>query len=737
MYLGICRLIFIVGILGQSVLAINLIPMSEQRLSLVHHALFEAYIPFSDQEMDTTTTHLLNYAKAVSFQKIKLYPNISAALFLLDNLHLLHSRTILKLYYNVIAKDKNESHLVSRQSLKPVRDFIFGLNGRKFNLSIVDLNKKERLEFLAILNRSELNVLRQIGLYIRMFYNQALYEGRLSEKISGHLEQGNAKSDIMPTLPKFKTHLKYREDDHRIVGKLDAIIVGSGPSGSVAAHELQQKGLRVLVVEAGPLVIPGAFDTTSDTRFMEGQAPRIVEDGSVVLLNGEAVGGGTVVNLNMAFAPTMPIVRHRFHLWHEKKLIPDDLWTDHEIDQAYSWVESKFKPRTVEWNEVNHNNVALMGGAYNLSIPYKRYVLNTYKPGQSPYRLSGKKTSFDQLLKPAMMSEHNPASLLTDCRVSEVLMRHGKAYGIECVYQPNVFGVGILHDLYGFHMKPGTKITIEAKNIILAAGNLGTSTILLKSHIHNQNIGRGFVVHPLLPLMGKFSEHINADEGEPSTIFVDHFMPTDENRDMPGYLFEVGLGKMSLWSLLVPGLPKQVQENIKTIGHSAGFAVLLSDSVSEKNRVELDCHGKPKVYYHVSDNDRIRMIDGIKRGINMLFAAGAKEVSFSSFEKPLFQNSLLVSNTLKPDMDIDKVMQDFKLTPNQNMLFGGHMMGGNKLGVNPKTSVVNGNYQVWNTQGLYVIDSSIFPESMGANPMQTIYTTAKIFTERFLRNQEH
>lgn len=737
MYLGICRIIFLVAMMGQIASAASLIPMSEQRLNLVHHALFDAFIPFSDNEMDTTVTHLLKYARAVSFSKIQLYPNIRAALFLLDNLHFLHSRTVLKLYYNVIAKDKNESHLVTKQSLKPVRDFIFGLNERKFNLSIVDLSKKERLEFLAILNQSELNVLRQIGLYIRMFYNQSLYEGGLSEKISGHADHGTIKADIVPTLPKFKTHLAYDKEDSRIVGKLDAIIVGSGPSGSVAAYELQRKGLKVLVVEAGPLVIPGAFDTTSDAKFMEGQAPRIVEDGSVVLLNGEAVGGGTVVNLNMAFAPTMPIVRHRFHLWHEKKLIPDDIWTDEEIDRAYAWVEALFKPRTVAWNEINHNNVALMAGAYNLGIPYKRYVLNTYKPQESPYSVSGKKTSFDQLLKPAMTSDKNPASLLTDCRVSEVLIHHGQAYGIECIYQPNVYGLGILHDLYGFNIQPGTKITIEANNIILAAGNLGTSTILLKSHINNQNIGRGFVVHPMLPLMGKFSERINADEGEPSTIFVDHFMPTDDNKDMPGYLFEVGLGKMSLWSLLVPGLPKQIQANLKTIGHSAGFAVLLSDSVHEKNRVELDCHGKPKVHYHVSEDDRVRMTDGIKQGIKMLFAAGAKEVSFSSFEKPLFQNSLLTSNTLTPEMDIEEVMKDFKLTPNQTMLFGGHMMGGNKLGVSPKTSVVNSNYQVWNTKSLYVIDSSIFPESMGANPMQTIYTTAKIFADRFLRNQAH
>jgi choline dehydrogenase-like flavoprotein len=33
---------------------------------------------------------------------------------------------------------------------------------------------------------------------------------------------------------------------------------------------------------------------------------------------------------------------------------------------------------------------------------------------------------------------------------------------------------------------------------------------------------------------------------------------------------------------------------------------------------------------------------------------------------------------------------------------------------------------------LYVMDSSIFPTSVGANPMQSIYTFAKIFSDRLI-----
>ncbi len=37
---------------------------------------------------------------------------------------------------------------------------------------------------------------------------------------------------------------------------------------------------------------------------------------------------------------------------------------------------------------------------------------------------------------------------------------------------------------------------------------------------------------------------------------------------------------------------------------------------------------------------------------------------------------------------------------------------------------------------LYVMDSSIFPTSVGANPMQAIYTFAKIFSDRLLAGMD-
>jgi choline dehydrogenase-like flavoprotein len=42
---------------------------------------------------------------------------------------------------------------------------------------------------------------------------------------------------------------------------------------------------------------------------------------------------------------------------------------------------------------------------------------------------------------------------------------------------------------------------------------------------------------------------------------------------------------------------------------------------------------------------------------------------------------------------------------------------------------VGRDFHVWGTERLYVVDGSVFPTSIGANPMQSIYTFAKIFAD--------
>jgi choline dehydrogenase-like flavoprotein len=62
------------------------------------------------------------------------------------------------------------------------------------------------------------------------------------------------------------------------------------------------------------------------------------------------------------------------------------------------------------------------------------------------------------------------------------------------------------------------------------------------------------------------------------------------------------------------------------------------------------------------------------------------------------------------------------------------MQATDKAGTSSSNSVVSPDFRVWGTTNLYVLDSSVFPDSIGANPMQSIYTFAKIFADNLMRS---
>ena len=99
---------------------------------------------------------------------------------------------------------------------------------------------------------------------------------------------------------------------------------------------------------------------------------------------------------------------------------------------------------------------------------------------------------------------------------------------------------------------PGTTVTIEANDIILSAGTIGTTRILLNTAaanpaVANPNIGRGLVLHLSFPLVGRFDHTINLLEGLDSATFCSAFGVT------PGFVYETMGGLPAYGAVLMPG----------------------------------------------------------------------------------------------------------------------------------------------------------------------------------------
>lgn len=56
------------------------------------------------------------------------------------------------------------------------------------------------------------------------------------------------------------------------------------------------------------------------------------------------------------------------------------------------------------------------------------------------------------------------------------------------------------------------------------------------------------------------------------------------------------------------------------------------------------------------------------------------------------------------------------------------------MGKDRRLSVVDPECQVWGTDGLYVLDASVFPSASGVNPMVTIMAIADWASQNLARN---
>jgi choline dehydrogenase-like flavoprotein len=117
-----------------------------------------------------------------------------------------------------------------------------------------------------------------------------------------------------------------------------------------------------------------------------------------------------------------------------------------------------------------------------------------------------------------------------------------------------------------------------------------------------------------------------------------------------------------------------------------------------------------------------------------MFKAGAKEVYLPTTENILGEADASVQ--LRPQVltspnQADAVAKNLQFIPNRTIITSAHMQATDKMGSTADTSVVAQDFHVWGTRNLHVVDGSIFPTSVGANPMQSIYTIAKIFADRW------
>lgn len=514
----------------------------------------------------------------------------------------------------------------------------------------------------------------------------------------------------------------------------DVVVIGSGYGGGVAAARLAKYGRRVCVFERGKEFPTGEFPDKFQAIRREVQITgtskkfgprnglfdvRIGDDIDVFI--GCGLGGGSLINAGVALRPDARVFKD--HCW------PDEISSDGLLDAGFENACHMLRPSTNPQATQLTKFKAFEQASKSLGIP----------PSEAEVTVT-----FDECLNPANV--HQPActqcgDCLTGCNVGAktsialTYLPFARQHGAEIFTGANVSHVApedggwrIWYSPTGATPKDKEeRLSVTAATVVLAAGTLGSTEILLRSRENglalSDRLGEGFSANGDIIAFGYGANtKVNAiGVGDPPKAEIEAVGncvsgQTRLNENGPlemGMYLQEGVIPSGLSPLLpVAFIPKgavlgAAQSLIKGI-YEGPFSRLHSFFAvghdSAEGRLSLKKNQVTVTWPDVSEQPVYKHVDKVVR--QATDATGATYV----------QNPLAAP-----------LMKEKPLTA--------HPLGGCGMGSDRKNGVVNHKCQVFTGNnkagddsvhaGLYVCDGAIMPRSMGVNPLLTITALAE------------
>lgn len=485
----------------------------------------------------------------------------------------------------------------------------------------------------------------------------------------------------------------------------DVAIVGSGAGGGMAAETLAAQGLRVILLEEG------ALKSSRDFRLLEHQAypalyqeaaARKTADKGVTILQGRTVGGSTTVNWTSSFR-TPPETLAWWRNAHGLKTL-----TETELAPWFARAEARVG--VADWPVApNENNQRLAAGCQALGIPFGHIRRNVRGCWNLGYCGMGCATNAKQSMLvttiPAALA--HGARLITRVRVERLGFNaaQDRVEQVRCV----ALGADGLHP-------NGRVVDIRAAQVVLSAGAIGTPAVLLRSHAPDPYalLGKRTFLHPVALSGARFDQPVEPYNGAPQTVYSDHFLRTQPIDGPLGYKLEVPPVHPLLLGATLSGFGSGHAALMQALPNLQVTLALLRDGFhpdSLGGTVQLNDDGLPVLDYPLNDP----VWDGIRRGwltmAEVQFAAGAREV-------------LTVHESAGPVTSwaaARRQIAGLPLAAGLARVVSAHVMGGAAMGADARSGVVDHQGRHWQLENLTVIDGSVFPTSIGANPQISVY----------------
>jgi choline dehydrogenase-like flavoprotein len=456
----------------------------------------------------------------------------------------------------------------------------------------------------------------------------------------------------------------------------DACVVGSGAGGSVIAAELQSRGLRVVVLEAGE------YRNESDFHQREDRAPAELylrggmfhaEGGTIGILGGATLGGGTVVN-SLVCLRTPDDVRAE---WTAAGL---DGLDGPEFDAHLDAVWERLLVNT-EATRPNRVNELLARTLDAKGHPWHLLPRNV-SPDDDPQfcglcNLGCQRGCKQSTLKNYLQDAADAgARIVPGSTARRILVRDGRAAGVEA-----------------------GGLTVEAPVVVVACGGIESPALLLRSGIGGPAAGRNLTLHPAFFVSGVHDERLEGWSGQFQAVAT---------RDFDGFIVECVGTSPGLWAASIPA--ERHRERMLDLAHVAAWHALIRDHGSGS----VDADGT--VHWRLDDPvDRRNAVRAHVELAKLHHAAGAREIY--TFHRD--------DVSWRRGEDFDAYLARLEQAPMDHVALSAHQMGSCRMGADPATSVADGRGELHDVRGVWIGDASALPSAPGVNPMITIMALAR------------
>ncbi|MEU5366473.1 GMC family oxidoreductase [Streptomyces sp. NPDC005925] len=483
--------------------------------------------------------------------------------------------------------------------------------------------------------------------------------------------------------------------------RADAVVIGSGAGGAVAALTLAASGRSVVVLEEGrhfstrELASRPPLDRFADA-YRDGGATLAWGVPPVLLPLGRAVGGTTLVNSGTCFRTPEDVLRRWRHT-HGVELADPTAFGRH-----LNHVENLLGVGVPDPSVLGRNGGLALLGADRLG--WSAAALRRNAPGCGgccecvagcP---SGAKQAVHLSVLPAACAAG--ARIVTRARATRVVSEHRagtrRATAVEAV-RPD-----------------GTTFTLRTDLVVSAAGALHTPALLRRSGLAGHpRLGRNLAIHPAVSVAGRFAEPVTGAGAGPNVL---QSVGVDEWHG-DGILIEATAAPPGMTSFVLPGFGGELKRELNEAGHLGLLGAMVSDRSSGRVRGAR----RPVASYALHPEDGHRLLQSIAHMGRVLFAAGAREVL----------TGLPAHPAATTPAGLDDIVR--RTGPRSLHLSAFHPTGTAALGADDQRFPVRPDGRLRGADGVLVADACLLPSSPGVNPQVTIMALSHAVTEGAVR----